>query len=50
MPILIGIAIYAVIIARRPIDKCLKKRHVGPLAMASGGVVWLRGPRHTEAS
>ena len=38
MLILIAIAIYAVIIARRPIDKRLKKRHVGPLAMASGGV------------
>jgi predicted ferric reductase len=38
MPILVAIAIYAVIIARRPIDKRLKKRHVGPLAMASAGV------------
>ncbi|HEX6520279.1 MAG TPA: hypothetical protein VF070_09755, partial [Streptosporangiaceae bacterium] len=48
MLILIAIAVYAVIIARRPIDKRLKKRHVGPLAMVSGGVAlfvawdWLR--------
>ena len=48
MLILIAIAVYAVIIAKRPIDKRLKKRHVGPLAMVSGGVAiflawdWLR--------
>ena len=48
MLFLIAIAFYAVVIARRPIDARLKRRHVGPLAMASVGVVlylawdWLR--------
>lgn len=39
MLILIAIAFYAVLIARRPIDRRLKKRNVGPLSMAGVGVV-----------
>lgn len=50
MPFLIAIALYAVMIARRPLDARLKKRHAGPLAMAAGGVSlflawdWLHPP------
>ena len=39
MLILIAIVFYAVLIARRPIDRRLKKRHVGPLSIAGVGVV-----------
>ncbi|MFJ8021472.1 ferric reductase-like transmembrane domain-containing protein [Streptomyces sp. NPDC096311] len=48
MPVLIVIAIYAVRIARAPLDARLKKRHVGPLTVTAGAVVlylawdWLR--------
>jgi predicted ferric reductase len=48
MPFLIAIAVYAIRIARRPLDARLKKRHAGPLAIATGAVVlylawdWLR--------
>ncbi|MFF5143047.1 ferric reductase-like transmembrane domain-containing protein [Streptomyces sp. NPDC013157] len=48
MPLLIAIAIFAVHIARAPLDTRLKKRRVGPLAIAAGAVTlslawdWLR--------
>jgi predicted ferric reductase len=48
MPFLALIAIYAIRIARRPLDARLKKRHAGPLAVAALAVVlylawdWLR--------
>lgn len=48
MPVLIAIAIYAVRIARAPMDVRLKKRHAGPLTVAVGAVLlylawdWLR--------
>ena len=48
MPFLALIAIYAIRIARRPLDARLKKRHAGPLAVAALGVMlylawdWLR--------
>lgn len=39
MPVLIAIAIYAVRIARAPLDARLKKRHVGPLSVTTGAVM-----------
>jgi hypothetical protein len=39
MPFLALIAIYAIRIARRPLDVRLKKRHAGPLAAAALAVV-----------
>ncbi|MER7930087.1 ferredoxin reductase family protein [Streptomyces sp. NPDC096057] len=48
MPFLIAIAIFAIRLARAPMDVRLKKRHAGPLAVAAGAVVlylawdWLR--------
>jgi predicted ferric reductase len=50
MPFLIAIAIYALRIARRPLDARLKLRHVGPLTVATVAVAlyltwdWLRPP------
>jgi predicted ferric reductase len=50
MLFLIAIAFYALLIARRPLDARLKKRHAGPLAVSSVGVVlflawdWLHPP------
>ncbi|MEU9449899.1 ferredoxin reductase family protein [Streptomyces sp. NPDC048277] len=38
MPVLIAIALYAVWIARSPMDVRLKKRHVGPLTVTVGAV------------
>lgn len=48
MPFLIAIAIYAIYVARAPLDRRLKKRHVGPLTVTAGAVSlylawdWLR--------
>ena len=48
MLVLIAIGFYGIVIARRPLDARLKKRHVGPLVMATVGVMlylawdWLR--------
>ncbi|MFC9930873.1 ferric reductase-like transmembrane domain-containing protein [Streptomyces sp. NPDC127190] len=39
MPVLIVIALYAVRIARAPLDARLKKRHVGPLSVTTGAVM-----------
>jgi predicted ferric reductase len=50
MPFLIAILVYALRIARRPLDERLKMRHAGPLTVAAAGVSvflawdWLRPP------
>ncbi|AUG76879.1 Putative oxidoreductase [Kitasatospora sp. MMS16-BH015] len=54
MPVLIVIAIYAIRIARAPLDARLKKRHIGPLSVTTGAVMlylaWDRlRPEHLSA-
>lgn len=49
MPFLVLIAIYAVRIARRPVDVRLKRRHAGPLAVATLAVaLFLAWDRRVE--
>lgn len=36
MPFVLAFAAYAIRLARRPIDRRLKQRHVGPLVLVAG--------------